>query len=96
MLNPPSSKVLYQSQRTMIFLKRGIYVSTGARCCSDHMYQDRLTAGSFDKICVSQADRLKMDSRGNLSNWLIDILIKYSGPRVIYYADSEYHHDISP
>jgi hypothetical protein len=35
-------------------------------------------------------------SRGNLSNWLIDILIKYSGPRVIYYADSEYHHDISP
>ncbi len=48
----------------MIFLKRGVLVSPGARCCSDHIYQGHLTAESFDKIVVSQADRLNIDSSG--------------------------------
>ena len=48
----------------MIFLKRGVFVSTGARCCSDHIYQDHLTVESLGKIVVSQPDRLNMDSIG--------------------------------
>jgi hypothetical protein len=63
-LDSPSLKVLSKEQRTMIFLKRGIFVSPGARCCSTHIYKDHLTAESFHKICVSQADRLTVDSVG--------------------------------
>ena len=48
----------------MIFLKRGIFVSSGARCCAEHIYQGQLTVESFNKICVSQADCLKIDSVG--------------------------------
>jgi hypothetical protein len=86
MLDPPLSKVLSQSQRTMIFLKRGIYVSTGARCCSDHIYQDHLTAGSFDKICVSQADRLKMDSVG-FQEFLSDVRVILFGQKQFDFND---------
>ena len=56
----------------MICLKRGIYAATGARCCSDHIYQDHVTAESFDKICVSQADRLEIDSAG-FQEFLFDV-----------------------
>jgi hypothetical protein len=63
-LDPERSKVLSKAQSTMIFLKRGIFVSSGARCCSEHIYQEHLTAESLNKICVSQADRLKIDSVG--------------------------------
>ena len=48
----------------MIFLKRGIFVSSGARCCSDHTYLEHLTVESFNKIFVSQADCLKTDAAG--------------------------------
>ncbi len=64
MLDHPSSKFFSQPQRTMIFLKREIYVSSGARCCSNHIYPGHLTAESFQKICVSQVGRLKIDSIG--------------------------------
>ena len=63
MLDSPSSKVLSRQQKTMIFLKRGIFISTGARCCSEHISQGHLTLESFNKICV-QADRLNINSVG--------------------------------
>jgi hypothetical protein len=59
-----SSKVLLSTQRTMIFLKRGVFVPAGTRCCSHHLFEKQLTDESFGQICVSKADRLTLDSVG--------------------------------
>lgn len=58
----------------MIFLKRGISVSEGARCCSHHIYKDQLTAESFGKICVLKADRLNISST-DFQEFLEDVRI---------------------
>ncbi|CAF4885433.1 unnamed protein product [Rotaria socialis] len=59
-----SAKVLSSVQRTMIFLKRGVFVSPGSRCCSEHVVKKQLTVESFDKICISKADCWTLDSFG--------------------------------
>ncbi len=63
-IDPQSLKVLTQEQRTMIFLKRGVLVAPGSRCCSDHLYKNQLTIESFDHIQVSKADRWEIDATG--------------------------------
>lgn len=72
MLDPSSTKVLSSQQRTMIFLKRGVYVLQGSRCCSDHLYLGHLTAESFNQIIVSQPDSLDIDSEG-LQEFISDV-----------------------
>ncbi|CAF4438240.1 unnamed protein product [Rotaria magnacalcarata] len=57
-----SAKVLSSVQRTMIFLKCGVFVSPGSRCCSEHVVKKQLTVESFDKICISKADCWTLDS----------------------------------
>jgi hypothetical protein len=57
-----SFKVLSQVQRTMIFLKCGVFVVRGSRCCKDHLCEDELTIKSFDHIRVSKADRWEINS----------------------------------
>ncbi|CAF2102623.1 unnamed protein product, partial [Rotaria magnacalcarata] len=59
-----SAKVLSSVQRTMIFLKRGVFVSPGSRCCSEHIVKKQLTVESFDKICISKTDCWTLDSFG--------------------------------
>ena len=46
----------------MIFLKCGIIVAPGSRCCTSHLCEDELTIKSFDHIRVSKPDRWKIDS----------------------------------
>ena len=55
-------KVLSQEQRTTIFLKCGIVVFPGCRCCKDHLCEDGLSLKPFDYIRVSKADQWKIDS----------------------------------
>jgi hypothetical protein len=62
--DPSPAKVLTQAQRTMIFLKRGVFIVPGARCCSDHIYKNHLTAESLGKIDASKPDRFNIDSVG--------------------------------
>ena len=35
-------QMLSDEQRTMIFLRRGIWVPKGVRCCSNHLYKGHL------------------------------------------------------
>jgi hypothetical protein len=48
----------------MIFLKRGVFIVPGARCCSTHIYKNHLTVESLGKIQVSKPDRFNIDSVG--------------------------------
>jgi hypothetical protein len=57
-----SAKVLSRIQRTMIFLRCGIVVAPGSRCCKSHLCEDELTIKSYDHIRVSKPDRWKIDS----------------------------------
>ncbi|CAF4665156.1 unnamed protein product, partial [Rotaria socialis] len=59
-----SAKVLSSVQPTMIFLKRGVFVSSGSRCCSEHVVKKQLTVESFDKICITRTDCWTLDSFG--------------------------------
>ncbi|CAF1659052.1 unnamed protein product [Adineta ricciae] len=36
--------------RNMLFMKKGVYVSPGARCCGDHFYQDELSYEAIHQI----------------------------------------------
>ncbi|CAF4659356.1 unnamed protein product, partial [Rotaria sp. Silwood2] len=46
----------------MIFLKCGIVVARGSRCCTSHLCEDGLAIKLFDHIRVSKPDRWKIDS----------------------------------
>ena len=63
-MNILSGKVLSSVQRTMIFLKRGIFVPPGTRCCRTHVVRKQLTVESFNKICASKADHWTLDAVG--------------------------------
>ena len=55
-------EVLSDSQRTMIFIRRGILISAGTRCCSDHLYKGQLSYESLWQINGSISDRLILNS----------------------------------
>ena len=57
-----SLKVLSQMQRTIIFLKCGILVVPGSRCCRDRLCDDGVNFKSLDRIRISKADQWKIDS----------------------------------
>ena len=59
-----SAKVLPSIQRTLVFLKRGVFIPPGSRCCSGHLVNRQLTMKSFDQIPVCKPDRLTLDSVG--------------------------------
>ncbi len=57
-----SMTVLSESQRKMVFIKRGISVSKGSRCCSEHLYNGHLSYESLRQMYGSISDRLVLNS----------------------------------
>ena len=55
-------EVLSDAQRTMIFIRRGILVSTGSRCCCDHLYKGQLSHEGLWQINGSISDYLVLNS----------------------------------
>jgi hypothetical protein len=51
-------QVLSNEQRTIVFLKRGIFVPKNSRCCTDHLYRRQLTYEGLKRIQRSQLDQL--------------------------------------
>jgi len=45
-----SSKVLSKEQQKMVFVKRGIVVPSGTRCCRRHLYNNHLTYDALREI----------------------------------------------
>ena len=58
------AKVLSSSHRMLIFLKRGVFIPPGSRCCPDHLVAKQLTIKSFGQVRASKPDRLTVDSVG--------------------------------
>lgn len=55
-------KVLSKDQRTLVFVKRGIRISAGSRCCADHLYNRHLNFDSMSQIRADQVERFICDA----------------------------------
>ena len=75
-----SMQVLSDEQRTMIFLKRGIWVPKGARCCSNHLYKGHLLYQAQQSLKQSKTDDILLNTDDVLK--LIDdfrLALKHAG-----------------
>ena len=57
-----SMQVLSDEQRTMIFLRRGIWVPKGVRCCSNHLYKGHLLYEAQQSVKQSKADDILLNT----------------------------------
>ena len=55
-------KVMSESQRKMVFVKRGILVPTGNRCCKKHLYNDHLSFEALQRITGTEVDVVSLDA----------------------------------
>ena len=69
--NPKPVIVLTKEQRTMVFLKRGIFVPENARCCSLHVYKRGLTYEALEMIEPSKFDNLVLNDN-DVKNLMVD------------------------
>ncbi|CAF3389448.1 unnamed protein product [Rotaria socialis] len=61
-LSDETCKVLSKQQRTLIFVKRGIFISEDARCCPSHIYNKQLNFDSLCQIRGTHFDKLVFDA----------------------------------
>ena len=47
----------------LVFLKRGILIPNGARCCPEHLYKRQLSFDSLGCIRANQMDQLVCDAK---------------------------------
>ena len=55
-------RVLSDEQRTMIFLKRGIWVPKGVRCCSNHLYKGHPSCEARQSVKQSKANDILLNT----------------------------------
>ena len=58
------SKVLTKEQQIMVFVKKGIVVPPGSRCCRHHFYNNHLTFEAFQQIKPIKVDTILLDTNG--------------------------------
>ena len=59
-----STKVLTKEQQIMVFVKRGIFVRPGSRCCRHHLYNNHLTYEALQEIKPTKVDAVSLDTNG--------------------------------
>lgn len=57
-IDSSSLEVLTDSQRNNVFLKKGVWISKGSRCCSNHLYKRHLSYESLNQINGLYVDQL--------------------------------------
>jgi hypothetical protein len=56
------SKVLSKEQQKMVFVKRGIVVPAGTRCCRHHLYNNHLSYHALQEITPAKVDLVSFDA----------------------------------
>jgi hypothetical protein len=56
------SKVLSKEQQKMVFVKRGIVVPAGTRCCRRHLYNNHLSYHALQEITPAKVDLVSFDA----------------------------------
>jgi hypothetical protein len=62
---------LSEEQRKLIFIKRGIYIAPGARCCRDHVFKRQLTYDAIQTIKATLSDCIILNS-ADVQNLIVD------------------------
>ena len=73
-------RMLSDEQRTMIFLKRGIWVPKGVHCCSNHLYKGHLSYEARQLVKQSKANDILLNTDDGVK--LIDdfrLALKHAG-----------------
>ena len=68
-----ASKVLSKHQRMLVFVKRGILIPAGNRCCPDHIYNQHISFDAMGQIRADNMDQLVFDTN-RLQEMLNDFL----------------------
>ena len=63
-VDPTSLIVLSKEQQRMIFVRRGILVPSGSRCCKHHVYNNHLSYDAFQEIKATCVDKITIDIDG--------------------------------
>jgi len=58
------AKVLTKEQQRMVFVKRGVVVPSGSRCCRSHLYKNHLTYEALQQIRPTKVDTVSLDANG--------------------------------
>ncbi|CAF1687657.1 unnamed protein product, partial [Adineta ricciae] len=58
-----SSKVSSTEQQKSVFIKRGIIVPPGSRCCRDHLYGKHLTYKGPHQIVPTKSEPVVFDAK---------------------------------
>jgi len=48
-----NSKIISSDDRDLVLLKKNVFIPEGARCCSQHMFNNRLKMEAIDKLTPS-------------------------------------------
>ncbi|CAF5206645.1 unnamed protein product, partial [Rotaria magnacalcarata] len=69
-----NSRTVSAEDRDLIFLKNNILIPEGARCCSQHLDDDRLTKNAIDKVApfsIKSKQFGSSDVQSLISGWQI-------------------------
>ena len=72
--------MLFDEQRTMIFLRRGIWVPKDVHCCSNHLYKGNISHEARQSVKQSRVDDIILNTNDVVK--LIDdfrLTLKYAG-----------------
>ena len=85
-LRDGASKVLSKHQRMLVFVKRGILIPAGNRCCPDHIYNQHISFDAMSQISVNKMHQLVFDTN-RLQETLNDIRSILANQNAFHFDD---------
>jgi hypothetical protein len=86
-IDAPSMKIMSDSLRTMVFVKKGVFISKGSRCCSHHLYNGHLSYESLQPINGVYHDHLILNS-DDIHNLIDDFRSVYKVSKIFDFDDA--------
>jgi hypothetical protein len=78
--------VISEEQRKMIFVRRGILVPIGNRCCSSHLYNGHLSFEAMQALTSDMTDNIHLDSNAT-AQLLYDCCSSIKGMKTFDFDD---------
>ena len=70
----------------MVFVKRGVVVPPGSRCCSHHLYNKHLTYEALQQIRLNKVDMVSFDANG-VAELVIDCCMTIQNTKTFDFDD---------
>ena len=70
----------------MVFIKRGIFVLPGTRCCNEHLYKKQLSYEALNQISVSECGCILVNS-DQLNQMLVSFRLAIQNQKIFDFDD---------